>query len=52
MPTKVKRATEDVSDQIEPQGKLPAHGVPHNGDDGTAGGGNCPDGNAPAPVRE
>jgi len=44
MPTKVRRATEDVSDQIEPQGKLPAHGVPHNGADGTAGGANCPDG--------
>ena len=45
MPTKVRRATEqDVADQIEPEGKLPAHGVPHNGADGTAGGANCPDG--------
>jgi len=44
MPTKVRRANEDVADQIEPQGKLPAHGIPHNGADGTAGGANCPDG--------
>src|SRR3990172_4393080 len=44
MPTKVRKATEDVSDQIEPTGKLPASGVPDNGADGTAGGANCPDG--------
>ncbi len=45
MPTKVRKATEqDVADQIDPQGKLPAHGIPHNGADGTAGGANCPDG--------
>lgn len=44
MPTKVRRANEDVTDQIEPQGKLPAHGIPHNGADGTAGGANCPNG--------
>lgn len=45
MPTKVRKATEqDVADQIEPVGKLPAHGIPHNSAGGTAGGGNCPDG--------
>lgn len=44
MPIKVRKANEDVSDQIEPTGKLPAHTVPNNGDGGTAGGGNCPDG--------
>ena len=45
MPTKVRKATEqDVDDQIAPQGKLPAHGIPHNGADGTAGGANCPNG--------
>ncbi len=45
MPTKVRRATEqDVANQIEPQGRLPAHAIPNNGADGTAGGGNCPDG--------
>jgi len=44
MPTKVRRANEDVNDQIEPAGKLPAHGIPDNGADGTAGGANCPDG--------
>ncbi len=45
MPTKVRRANEqDVNDQIEPQGKLPAHGIPDNGADGTAGGANCPPG--------
>ena len=44
MPTKVRRANEDVTDQIDPQGKLPAHGIPHNGADGTAGGANCPSG--------
>ena len=44
MPTKVRRANEDVNDQIDPQGKLPAHGIPDNGADGTAGGANCPSG--------
>jgi len=44
MPTKVRKATEDVADQIEPTGKLPASGVPDNGADGTAGGANCPPG--------
>jgi hypothetical protein len=45
MPTKVRRATEqDVNDQIDPEGRLPAHAVPNNGADGTAGGGNCTDG--------
>ena len=44
MPTKVRKANEEVNDQIDPQGKLPAHGIPHNGADGTAGGANCPSG--------
>lgn len=44
MPIRVRRANEDVSDQIEPVGKLPASGVPDNGDGGTAGGANCPNG--------
>lgn len=44
MPTKVRKASEDVADQIEPVGKLPASGVPDNGADGTAGGANCPPG--------
>ena len=44
MPKKVIRANEDVTNQIEPVGELPATKDPENGDGGSAGGGNCPDG--------
>ena len=41
MPRKVIR---EVEDQIEPTGQLPAKSIPSNGAGGSAGGGNCPDG--------
>ncbi len=43
MPTKVRKATEQET-QVDPVGELPANTIPHNGADGTAGGGNCKDG--------
>ena len=44
MVKRVIRAHEDVANQIEPVGELPATKDPHNGDGGSAGAANCPDG--------